>query len=113
MLPGTALERGEPVTVAWEVYGLGGRREPLTFTLSLRDEGAGLIRRAFERIGLFRRTPPLSLSWTEAGADTLGPLFRAVDVTLPAVDPGSYVLRLEMEMPGRTRVMWRRRITIR
>ena len=113
MLPGTVLERGEPVTVAWEVYGLGGRREPLAFTLSVRDEEASLIRRAFERIGLFRRTPPLSLSWTEAGADALGPLFRAVDVTLPAVDPGPYVLRLEMEMPGRTAVVWGRRITIR
>mgnify|MGYP006281018569 CR=1 FL=1 len=113
MRPSTTVRSGEEVTVAWEVYGLRGRREPLTFRLSLVGDGASFLRRALNRVGLFRRDPPLVLSWTEAGPDTLGPLFRAVDVTLPEVEAGGYVLRLEMEMARRSKVVSDQRITVR
>ncbi|MFC1575128.1 hypothetical protein ACFL5A_00580 [Gemmatimonadota bacterium] len=112
MRASTTLSAGEPFALAWEVYGLGGRREPLTFRVSLLNEGGSLIRRALKRIGLFRRSPDLSLSWTEAGAETPGPLFRAVELELPPLDPGRYVLRLEMELPYRSKVVSIRRITV-
>jgi hypothetical protein len=110
--PEAYLLSGEPVTVGWEVYGLGRRREPLTFRLSLLEEKGSLVRRAFKRIGLFNKPPAVTLSWDEAGSDQMGPLFRAVDLALPALDPGRYVLSLEMEIPNRGKVLAHRRITI-
>jgi hypothetical protein len=101
------------ITVAWEVYGLGLRSEPLTFKLSLLNPKGSVVRRALNRIGLLRRDPVLTLSWEEEGASDLGPLFRAVDVELPSVDAGRYVLRLEMEIPYRNPVISDRFIWVR
>jgi len=110
---GTSLQGGEPVTVGWEVYGLGRRREPLTFRVSMLKVEDGLFRKALTRIGLIDRTPPLAVSWSEAGSDSPGPLFRAVDLALPDLDPGPYVLRLELEIPNRSKVFSDRVITLR
>jgi hypothetical protein len=108
----TELESESRVTVAWEVYGLGRRQEPLTFGLSLVEEGGSLIRRALKRIGLFKKEPVLTLSWVEEGSARMGPRFQAIDVELPPLDPGRYILRLEMEIPYRSKVMSNRRITV-
>jgi len=113
MRASSALGAEETVTLGWEVYGLGLRREALTFRVSLVEEEGSLIRRAFQRIGLFQKAPFLTLSWTEGGAVDPSPLFRAVELELPAVDPGRYVLRLEMEIPNRAGVSSNRRIIIR
>jgi len=102
----------EPLTVGWEVYGLGRRREPLTFRLSLRAEEGSFIRRALKRFGLFDRTPALVLSWNEGGTDENGPLFRAVDVDLPTLESGSYLLTLEMSIPNRSKVLAHQRIRV-
>jgi hypothetical protein len=110
--PTIRLPAGEPLTVAWEVYGLGRRREPLTFRISLVEESGGLIRSALKRVGLFRRSPALSLTWSEGGAEGEEPLFRAVDLELPALAPGRYLLRLEMELPYRSKVMSNRRLSL-
>jgi hypothetical protein len=101
-----------PSTVAWEVYGLSRRGEPLTFRLSLVEEEGGLVRRALRRIGLFRKAPVLTLSWVENGSSQPGPFFRAVDVDLPTLQAGRYVLRLEMEIPYRNNVVSNRRISV-
>ncbi len=113
MRAGTEVTAGEVVTVAWEVYGLGRRREPLSFRVSLVEEEGSLIRRALKRIGLFARAPALTISWAEGGTAEVGPLFRAVDVELPPLASGRYVLRLEMEIPNRSKVVSHRRITVR
>ena len=113
MRTSSALDGGGAVTVGWEVYGLGLRREALTFRVSLIEEEGSLIRRAFKRIGLFQRAPELTLSWTEAGAGEPGPFFRAVDLELPRLDPGRYVLRLELDIPNRGKVLSHRRIIVR
>jgi hypothetical protein len=112
MLPSTDLRAGDPLTLAWEVYGLGDRREPLTFRMSLVGEDGGLIRRALNRIGLFRKDPTLSLAWTEGGWEGFGPLFRALDVDLPTLEPGRYVLNLELEIPSHSKVLSHRRIRV-
>jgi hypothetical protein len=110
--PRTDLMAGEPVTVGWEVYGLGLRREPLTFRLSLLEEEGSLVRRALKRIGLFNRAPAVTLSWDEPGSERVGPLFRAVDLMLPPLEPGRYVLTLEMDILNRGKVFSHRRITV-
>ena len=102
----------EPLTVAWEVYGLGSRREPLTFHLSLVQEETSLLRRVLARTGLVQRSPALTLSWEEGSSDHPESLFRAVDLELPPLQPGGYVLRLEMDIPYRASVHAERRITV-
>lgn len=112
MRPGTRLEPGTPLTVAWEVYGLGDRREPLTFRLSLVEENASFLRRALSRTGLLQKPPVLTLTWEEGSSDHGEPLFRAVDLDLPPVGPGTYLLRLEMDIPYRTMAISQRRMTV-
>ena len=107
-----ALEPKGRVTVGWEVYGLSRRGEPLNFRLSLVGENGSLIRRVLEWVGLFRRDPVLTLSWTEDGSTELGPLFRSLDVDLPDLDEGRYRLRLELRLPFRSSVVSNRRIPI-
>ena len=110
--PSTGLRSEGRLTVAWEVYGLSRRREPLTFRLSLVGEEGSLIRRALRRIGLLGKAPVFSLSWVEEGSSQPGLLFRAIDVDLPPLEAGRYVLRLEMEIPFRSKVESHRRITL-
>ncbi len=112
MRPSTSLQSEDRVTVGWEVYGLGRRGETLTFSLSLVKEEGSLVRRALERIGLFRKPPVLTITWVEEGLTDLGPRFRAVDVNLPRLDEGGYLLRLEMAIPYRSKVVTNRRITV-
>jgi hypothetical protein len=112
MQASTELVSQGAITVGWEVYGLGRRQEPLTFSLSLVEEGESLVRRALKRIGLFRKDPVLTLSWVEEGSSEMGPRFRAIDVELPDLEPGRYVLRLEMQIPFRSKIMSNRRITV-
>jgi hypothetical protein len=112
MRPSTELESGGRFTVAWEVYGLGGRGEPLTFSLSLVEEEGSLVRRALKKIGLFQKDPVLTLRWTEDGSRAPGLLFRALDVDLPQLDPGHYLLRLEMSIPFRNEVVSNRRVLV-
>jgi len=112
MRPSTELESGGRFTVAWEVYGLGGRGEPVTFSLSLVEEEGSLVRRALKKIGLFQKDPVLTLRWTEDGTTAPGPLFRALDVDLPHLDTGRYLLRLELSLPFRNTVVSNRRVRV-
>jgi hypothetical protein len=113
MRSSSTFNSGETVTLAWEVYGLGARREVLAFKVTMVGEDEGLVRRTLGRIGLFRKAPELSLSWAEGGPEGSGPLFRSVDLELPELDPGRYLLRLEMDIPYRATVVSSRRITVR
>jgi len=112
MMVGSRIRSGDTVTVGWEIYGLGRRGEPLTLHLSLVEEEGSLIRRALKRIGLMNRQPVLTLTWTEGGSREPGPLFRAVDLELPNLGDGRYLLKLELEIAKRTKVVSHRRITV-
>ena len=112
MRPEARFEGREPLTVAWEVYGLGTRRDPLAFRITLEEEDPGLLRRALIRTRLIQRSPLMSLSWEEGSPGHPGHLFRAVDLELPELRSGDYVLRLELDVPFRTRVSSERRLTV-
>jgi hypothetical protein len=112
MRPHSRLDAGQPLTVGWEIYGLGARRDPLAFRIILEEEQPGLLRRALIRTGLIRKSPLLSLSWEEGSPGQPGPLFRAVDLELPDLRPGDYVLRLELDIPFRSRVSSERRLAV-
>jgi hypothetical protein len=112
MLLSHRMPSGSELTVAWELYGLGRRGEPLVFDLALAEEEPGFIRRTLARIGLFRKDPALRLTWDEEGSRDLGPRFRAVRIDLPQLDPGRYELRLQVTLPNRTPMVLMRVITV-
>jgi hypothetical protein len=43
----------------------------------------------------------VELTFADAGPDVVQTVFRAVQLTLPELDPGDYTLHLRLELPGR------------
>jgi len=111
--PSTAVTTGERVPVAWEVYGLGLQREAPHFHVSLRRRNRGLLSRVAGWIGLGGDDREVVLSWMEAAPDAMSPLFRAVHVNLPELEPGEYTLRLQVELRGRTTMVSERTLDVR
>ncbi|MGD2068549.1 MAG: hypothetical protein PVI57_07665 [Gemmatimonadota bacterium] len=105
-LPGATLR------IAWTVAGLGFRREALAYRLSVGRSDRGFFRRAGEWMGLLDADHPALLEWEEPGPTSPGAAFRSVSMTLPPLDPGSYVLRLELGTRGRNRVVSERAIEV-
>jgi hypothetical protein len=104
-LSSSRIPSGGRFTVAWEVNGLGGRAEPMTFRLSLEKGEGNFFHRTLESIGLFRKDPPLNISWKEEETSGWGHVFRAVEIELPPLKAGRYQLRLEMSLPNRSPVV--------
>ena len=86
----------EAFAVGWEVYGVGTRGEVLSYDLSVTRTEGGFFRRVGELLRLSQRQEPLRLAWEEAGPDGPAPVFRTLELQIPALDPGEYVLRLEV-----------------
>lgn len=103
---------GSTIRIAWTVAGLGFRREILSYRLSVGASDRGFFRRAGEWIGLLDAARPTLLEWEEPGPTTPGAVFRSVSMTLPLLDPGSYVVRLELGTRGRSRVVSERSIEV-
>lgn len=106
------VESGQRILVAWEIWGLGWRDEVLEYRLSVDEEGGGFFHRAGELLGLVDREDPRILAWAEAGPSAPGPSFRSVFMELPELDPGSYVLRLQLVTPGRSPMVTERRLQV-
>lgn len=104
---------GETVTVGWELYGLGLRRETVEFQLRLMRTDRGFFERTGEWLGLSEGQAPVALEWTEPGPERLRPFFRAVDVTLPEdMETGLYRLGLEVDLSGRSPLRAERRVRV-
>ena len=101
MRASTRLRPNERIVVGWEISGLGPRRENATFELSLSAEGAGFFRRIGRWLRVAGPDTPVRVGWEEPGPSEIGPWFRSVEINLPDVDAGPYVLRLEVATPGR------------
>lgn len=99
--PGTRLEHGERIRVAFTIHGLR-RPEEVTMRLTLEPADPGLLRRAGEWIGLLEPDPSVVLDWGELAEAGPGLHFRAVELDAPDAEPGSYVLRLVVALRGRT-----------
>ena len=106
------LEVDQPLVVGWEVFGLGWRPEDVSFELSFYKEGEGFFGRIGRWLGFGDREEPLQLVWSEPGPSDIGPWFRSVEVTIPEVDPGEYVLRLGVTVPGREELVQTRLVEI-
>jgi hypothetical protein len=96
-----SVREGDGVGIAWEVTGLGFRAETLAFDLSVERVDRNLVQRLGGLLGLSRPARPLSLRWEEGGPVEPGPVFRAVDLDVPGLEPGRYEVRLQLETAGR------------
>lgn len=110
--PTTELTAGERVVVGWELFGLGWEVEEVGYELSLYREGRGFFRRFGRWVGFGGGAQPLRIRWSEPGPFKPGPQFRALNVDLPDVDEGDYVLRLELSLRGREPVSATRTVRV-
>ena len=112
MRPSTRLRPNEQIAVGWELFGLGWRPEDVEFELSFYKEGGGFFGRLGRWLRVSSRKEPLRIGWEEPGPFEVGPWFRSVEVTLPDLDPGSYVFRLEVTTGGREALVRTRSVEI-
>jgi hypothetical protein len=107
-----AVPSGEPLSFGWEVFGLGDRSEAIAYRVSLARESRGLLQNLGQWLGVSRPEEPVRISWEEPGP-AAGPSFRTLTVDLPQLDDGEYLLRLELDSPGRATLSSERRLQVR
>ncbi|HET9949692.1 MAG TPA: hypothetical protein VFQ22_12275 [Longimicrobiales bacterium] len=108
VLPRAEATRGAPLSIAWEVTGLGFHDEILRYQVSVRRTDRGFFRRVGEFLGLAGDSEALRLEWDEPGPEHPGPVFRHVELGLPDLEPGRYEITLVLRMAGRSDAVSRR-----
>ena len=108
----TVVEGDEALGVAFEVYGLRSRFEPVAFRAWVERRDEGLLSRVARWMRLGRREK-VAVSWRESGPDRPGPLFRTFSIRLPELDAGAYDVAIEVSAPGRPALATRRGFTVR
>ena len=109
----TEVGADEALSVAFEVYGLGFRAEAVNFRAWVEERGEGFFSRAARWLRIGGPKEKVSLRWEEAGPDEPRPHFRALEITLPGLEPGEYVVVVEAAVPGRSPLSGRRSFTVR
>lgn len=61
----------------------------------------GLGQQLGEFLGLVESNELVLITYEDAGPDVLGTVFRAVELSLPNLEPGDYTLTVEIELAGR------------
>jgi len=103
---------GDPIRMAWEVYGLG-RGEVASVTIGFDRGAPSIFRIAGQFLGLLEPDgEPVLMSWEQAAPDVLGTVFRSVDLTLPDLEPGEYTIYVEVQLQGREAMVTSRRLYI-
>jgi hypothetical protein len=90
----------EGLVVGWEVEAAESGFERLTYRLTLARTDRGLLRRVGEWLGIARAEEPLRLAWEEAPPQRPGPAFRTLELDVPGLEDGRYLLRLELAGDG-------------
>lgn len=108
---GVRVRASESLRVAFTLHGLR-QRESLTLRMTLEPAETGLLRRAGEWIGVLDPERPVALDWEEVAEVGPGLHFRAVELRLPAIEPGRYVLRLAVGLRGRTTMVAERTLEV-
>jgi hypothetical protein len=109
--PGVRLRRGERFPVAWEVYGLRVR-EPVRVTIGFSRGRPGFLERVGDFLGVLEPDQPVDITFEDRGPDAVQSVFRAVELTLPDLDPGEYTLHLRLELAGLAPVVTSRPIVV-
>ncbi len=116
-LGGSALRTvrpGDRFRVGWETWGLGRERESFEYSLTLVEQGGGIVDRVAGWLGLGGEDVAAELEWTELGPERLGAHFRTIEMGLPEdLDEGIWILRLELRAPGRSPLVAERELRVR
>ena len=110
--PGIRVTRGERFVLAWEVYGLAVE-DRARITLGFTAGRPGFLRRVGEFLGVVDPEVPVEVSFDETlPDDRVQTIFRAMEMELPALEPGEYTLHVQLELPGREPAISSRPIVI-
>ena len=97
----------------WEVYGTLNAGTALHVSLTIDRTGVGWWERARRALHLGGSDAPIALRWEDAARPGATALSRSVAVDLSRLDGGSYTVRLQVEVAGRSAVGVERRLEIR
>jgi hypothetical protein len=112
LLARSELAEGQSVAIAWELYGLGFRRESLLYSVSVERTDRNVFRRIGDFLGLSDPPQPLALSWQEPAPAATGSQFRYLALDLPPLEPGDYRVTLTLRTSGRSDVQATRAFTV-
>ena len=98
--PGIRVRADERFAIAWEVYGLQVE-EPARIIIGFTRGRPGFLRRVGEFVGVVETDEPVEISFDETAPDDIQILFRALEMRLPALEPGEYTLHVRLELSGR------------
>ncbi|MFL5382192.1 MAG: hypothetical protein ACJ8GN_06725 [Longimicrobiaceae bacterium] len=108
----TDFAPGDRMALYWEVYGLRGGADSVTFSVALARRPPGAVRRAAESIGFSRAATPVRMRWVEE-PPAAGVLARSLAIALPRVPPGDYVLEVGVRTRSGASAFTRRDLTVR
>jgi len=96
-VPGERVEKGQPLGVYWEAYRPdAGDSARVSITVERIDHG--LLRSAFQRLGIAQDDSPLRMNWTDARAVIGGVASYAVSLDLANLSTGRY--RVSVSVAG-------------
>jgi len=107
----TEFASGDRLALYWEVYGLRGAADSVTFSVALARRPSGGVRRAAESIGLSRAVTPARMRWVEE-PPAAAVLARSLAIALPRIPPGAYVLEVSVRTRSGAVSTTRREITV-
>lgn len=107
----TDFAPGGRLALYWEVYGLRGGADSVTFSVALARRPPGAVRRAAVSIGLARAVTPVRMRWTEE-APAAEVLVHSLAIALPRISPGAYVLEVGVRTRSGAMAITQRDITI-
>lgn len=109
--PGIRVARDERFIIVWEVYGLNVQ-DDAQVTVGFTRGQPGFLERVGAFLGLVDTDDPLSITFREVGPDEVDTVFRALEISLPELEPDEYTLHVELDLPGREPVISSRPIVV-
>ena len=89
-------------------------RTPLAVEVALTKPGKGFFRRAAEWLGLAKEDEStVSLEWHEQMGGSSGPASRYLELQIPDLAEGRYVLSASVQLAGGTELTSARVLTVR
>ena len=109
----TEVTGDEPLTLAFEVYGLRSPSELVDFRAWVEKRDEGFFTRAVRWLGLGEDKEKVMIGWEEGGPAGWEPLFRTFSIALPGLEPGKYEVVIEVTARAHSPLEARREFTVR
>ena len=107
------VDRGKPIGVYWEMYGVSPAGETLAYRLTVTRERAPWYRRAAEKLGVVERRAPVRMQWEEPSARPGAAHSRALAVDFSTLPEGRYRIELTLETGSLTIATASRRVDVK